>query len=251
MSSNRNGKGEGNVIDKKNPLSLYHQLKQIISDKIQEGEWKVGDKIPSETELCEQYEVSRITARRALTELEHGGMIERKTGKGTFVKFSGISQELNRFYSFTNEVKLRGYTPSSKLLALDIITPDEEVRTSLNLAADEKVYLIKRLRMANNETIVIDRSYLPCRLFPGLDQYDFEKSSLYETLSEQYNTVANTAEETIDAVLINKEEADLLEIKKNSPCLLIKRIAYFGELPIEFNYRIVNRDKYKYKIVLK
>ncbi|MFC4596738.1 GntR family transcriptional regulator [Cohnella hongkongensis] len=239
------------MIDKNNPLSLYHQLKQIISNKIQEGEWKVGDKLPSEAELCDLYQVSRITARRALSELEHEGMIEKKTGKGTFVRFSGINQELNRFYSFTNEVKRRGYTPSSKQLSLERVFPDNEVRLALTLPEGEQVYLIKRLRMADNEAIVIDRSYLPCRLFPGLDQYDFGRRSLYETLSEVYNVAANMAEETIDAVLISKEEADLLDIKKNSPCLLIKRIAYFGTLPVEFNYRIVNRDKYKYKIQLK
>ncbi|MBP1993865.1 GntR family transcriptional regulator [Paenibacillus eucommiae] len=239
------------MIDKNNPLSLYHQLKQILLNKIEAGEWKVRDKLPSEAELCEQYEVSRITARRALAELEHEGVIERKSGKGTFVKFSGINQELFRFYSFTDEVKRRGFTPSSAVLAMETITPEEEVRLALKLNEEDKVYLIKRLRMANNEKIVVDRSYLPCKLFAGLDQFDFGQVSLYETLKGHYHIAPNIAEEVIDAILIHKEEADLLEIKKNSPGLLIKRITYFNELPIEFNYRVVNRDKYKYKVILK
>ncbi|CAH0119238.1 HTH-type transcriptional repressor NagR [Paenibacillus sp. CECT 9249] len=239
------------MLDKKNPLSLYIQMKQIIMNKINDGEWKVGDKIPSETELCEQYNISRITARRAMTELEHEGLIERKPGKGTFVKFAGISQELSKFYSFTEEMKIRGFTPSSKLIDIEVVYPDEEIRTALSMDIQEKVYLIKRLRLANGEIIVIDRSYLPCKLFPELEQYDFEQHSLYQTLQEQYGIVANVAEETIDAILINKENADLLEINKNTPGLLIKRVTYSDETPIEFNHRIVNRDKYKYKVVLR
>lgn len=239
------------MIDKNNPLSLYHQLKQILLNKIQNGEWKVKDKLPSEAELCDLYEVSRITARRALAELEREGVVERQTGKGTFVKFSGIDQELFRFYSFTDEVKRRGFSPSSKLLEMKTITPEEEVRTALKLTEEDQVYSIKRLRLADNEVIVLDRSYLPCKYFTGLERFDFNESSLYETLKEHYNMAPNVAEEVIDAILIRKEEAELLAIKKNSPGLLIKRTTFCNDLPIEYNYRIVNRDKYKYKVVLK
>jgi GntR family transcriptional regulator len=239
------------LIDKNNPLSLYHQMKQIVLDKINIGEWKPGDKIPTETELCDQYNISRITARRALTELENEGWVERKPAKGTFVKFPGISQELSKFYSFTEEMQRLGHTSSSKQLRMDILTPSDEVRQALKLELKECVYLLKRLRQANGETIIIDHSYLPCKLFPGIERYNFEKCSLYETLKQSYNIVANVAEETIDAVLFTREEAELLEIKKNTPGLLIKRITYSNDIPIEFNYRLVNRDKYKYRVILR
>lgn len=239
------------MIDKKNPLALYLQVKQIMLSKINDGDWKVGDKIPSETELCEQYNISRITARRAMAELEQDGLIERKPGKGSFVKFKGISQELSKFYSFTEEMKLQGYTPNSRLISIDEVYPDEEIRSALNMEIEEKVYLIKRLRLADGEIIVIDRSYLPRSLFPELDKFDFEQHSLYQILKDHYGVDANMAEETFDAILVNKEDAEFLGTRRNAPALLIKRVTYSGDIPIEYNHRIVNRDKYKYKVVLR
>src|SRR5438093_1049274 len=103
-------------------------MKQIILDKITSGEWKPGDKIPTETEFCDQFNISRITARRAMAELKNEGWIERKPAKGTFVKLPGISEDLSKFYSFTEEMQRLGHTPSSKQLGKNRVIPSDEVR---------------------------------------------------------------------------------------------------------------------------
>lgn len=136
------------MIDRTNPIPMYLQVKNELEQMIKSGELKSGDRIFSESELCDMYSISRITAKKSLDDLVTDGYVYRIQGRGSFVKGPKIDHRLTNFYSFTEEVKARGMTPSSVILNAEIITPDDEVKENLNLGADEKVYYIRRLRLA-------------------------------------------------------------------------------------------------------
>lgn len=197
------------MIDRTNPIPMYLQVKNELEQMIKSGELKSGDRIFSESELCDMYSISRITAKKSLDDLVTDGYVYRIQGRGSFVKGPKIDHRLTNFYSFTEEVKARGMTPSSVILNAEIITPDDEVKENLNLGADEKVYYIRRLRLANDAVIVLDHSFIPCSLCAHLTKEDLTNHSLYEMLSMQ-GVVPDKAVECFLAVGLDETEADLL-----------------------------------------
>lgn len=238
------------MIEKKSPVPAYYQVKMEILQKIKSNEWKVGDQLPTNMEFCDLFGVSRITIHRALSDLEADGYIYRIQGKGCFVKFKEINQSMNQFYSFTEEITKMGYVPSAIFLDLKLIPASTEVREALDLEVGENVYLLERLRLADEVIIVYDRSYIPEKLIPGFNKDMVREGSLYKALREYYHISPNGADETIEALSISEPDAIKMRLKKNQPVLLVKRICQDNERKIEFNYRIVNSSVYKYRVRL-
>lgn len=239
------------MLERKNGEAIYSQVKKDIIFKISHELYKVGDKLPTNMELCDIYDVSRITINRALQELEAEGYIEKHQGKGCYVKFKEIKQNISNFYSFTEELKKMGKKPSSKLISLKLMKPDAEVAQMLGIDPKEKVYRLKRLRLADDAIVAFDRSYIPEKYIPSFNEGMLINSSLYEALENYYGFKPNHSEETIEAILVDDYDAEKLDIAKNSPVLLVKRVSYYNDKKIEFNYRIVNSKVFKYKMSLK
>lgn len=237
-------------IDRNSPVAIYFQIKEDIESKIASNILKEGDKLPTEKELCKQYGVSRITIRRALQELENDDMVKSIQGKGAFVSSSSIKQDLTMFYSFSDEIIKRGFVPSSIFVQLSLETPSNVIKKALELDEDEKVYMLMRIRMADNHMIALDRSYFSEKRFKDFDKKYLANGSLYEAFDKYYGVKANTAVEEIESVPIPKEDAEIIGAKENSPYLLVKRISMANDLPIEYNYRLVNTKNYKYRIKL-
>lgn len=237
------------MIDRTNPIPMYLQVKNELEQMIKSGELKSGDRIFSESELCDMYSISRITAKKSLDDLVTDGYVYRIQGRGSFVKGPKIDHRLTNFYSFTEEVKARGMTPSSVILNAEIITPDDEVKENLNLGADEKVYYIRRLRLANDAVIVLDHSFIPCSLCAHLTKEDLTNHSLYEMLSMQ-GVVPDKAVECFLAVGLNETEADLLGEKVGTASLKVCRKTYCKDRLIEYNYRFYRGNQYCYTVEL-
>jgi len=108
-----------NLLDEKSPVPLYHQLSQILREKIEQEEWKEGEQIPTELELCEEFGLSRGTVAQALRELEDEGLVYRKQGRGTFVAEKKLSLDLSHFYSFARDMEARGQRFYSKILRME------------------------------------------------------------------------------------------------------------------------------------
>jgi GntR family transcriptional regulator len=239
------------LLDEKLPVSLYHQLKEILFTKINGNEWPVDSKIPTERQLCEMYKVSRITVRQALDELEKEGYLYRKQGKGTFVTTPKIEQRLSCFYSFSEEIKKMGFTPGAEILKFFIEAAGEEVAERLQIDKDAQVYSIKRLRLANNEPFAVETSYVPCDCCPGLKSEEISKNGLYNTMKNKYGVIPYEAMEVFEAVIIGKEDACYLRTGKTSPGIQLERLTSAGERPIEYCKSIIRGDRYKYKVVLR
>src|SRR5690349_24938010 len=107
------------------PLPRYYQLKEIIRERIMAGEWEPGALIPSERELCEQYGISRMTARQSITELVNEGYLYREQGKGTFVAQPKITQSLTTLTSFTEDMKARAQRPITRVLSREMYPADQ------------------------------------------------------------------------------------------------------------------------------
>ena len=239
------------LLNEKSPVALYHQLKNILLQKIADKEWAKGQKIPSEFELCEQYGVSRITVRQALAELEKEGYLVRKQGKGTYVTIPAIEQNLMSFYSFTEEFRKKGFEPRSELLEFNLQVCSSEIRLQLNLDQSEpRAYYIKRLRYADNLLIAIESTYLPADLFPDLKEEDLKKTPLYDLMRNTYGIIPNTAEESFGAALIGEKEAFYFGVGKGSPALDIERKTYSNQRCIEYTKGTICGDRFRYSIKL-
>lgn len=237
------------MIDRTNPIPMYLQVKNELEQMIKSGELKSGDRIFSESELCDMYGISRITAKKSLDDLVADDYVYRIQGRGSFVKGPKIDHRLTNFYSFTEEVKSRGMTPSSVILNAEIITPDQEVAENLNLGTNDKVYYIRRLRMADNAVIVLDHSYIPCTLCAHLTKEDLTNHSLYEMLNMQ-GVVPDKAVECFLAVGLGEREADLLGEKVGTASLKVCRKTYSKDRLIEYNYRFYKGNQYCYTVEL-
>lgn len=204
---------------------MYFRIQQNILDQIQRGLLKPGQQLPTEAELAQQYQVSRITAKRALDELVREGRAFRRQGRGTFVAQTRI-RDISGFGSFSDDMRARGLTPGAQVLVCQEIEPDAAIRARLRLAQIEPVYLLKRLRLADGEPAAVETAYLPCRLCPGLVNDDLNHGSLYAILKEKYQIAPTWADAEIEAARAAKEEAALLKLKVGMPVLIARRITF-------------------------
>ncbi|MGX8700432.1 GntR family transcriptional regulator [Caproiciproducens sp.] len=230
-------------------IPIYYQLKEILISKIRDGEYALGDKVPSETELCNTFQVSRITAKRTLDEMVHEGYIERIPGRGSFVCHTHIEHALSQFYSFTEEVKRLNMTPSAHILNLERIKPGKELNKLLNLNGENVIY-IRRQRLANNRVIALDHSFIPEKFYGEIDKEDLLENSLYKIL-ERNGCRPDRAVESFMAASLSREEAELLSMKEGEAALKVTRHAFHGKETVEYNYRYYKNDCYTYSIELK
>jgi GntR family transcriptional regulator len=238
-------------IEKNSPLSLYYQLKQIIIDMIDKRELMENDRLPTEQELCDKYDISRATVRQALKDLENEDYIYKIQGKGTFVSPSRFQQDLLKFYSFTDEMKKTGKTPTSQVSDFKIISPDNKIAGILNLDRDKKVYEFTRLRLADDEPMMLENTYIPYELFPEITKEKLEMTPLYDILINEYGVVFSKAEESFRPTLLTEEEAEKLNYIKGGPAILLERITYnSNRRVIEYTKSVARGDKFKYHVVL-
>jgi GntR family transcriptional regulator len=228
------------------PVPMYFRIQQAILEQIQQGMLRPGQQLPTEAELSQQYQVSRITAKRALDELVRQGRAFRQQGRGTFVAQTRI-RDISGFGSFSADIKARGMVPGSQVLQFDEVKPEPEVREHLRLAEGENVYLLKRLRLANGEPQAVETAYLPCRLFPGLIAEAMTDKSLYAVLAEKYQSVPTWADAEIEARVATKEEAALLKMEAGKPVLAAQRVTFAANYDvIETVYSIYRGDRFTF-----
>ncbi|TCS81827.1 GntR family transcriptional regulator [Tepidibacillus fermentans] len=238
------------VIDKESRIPLYYQLMEIIIDEIESGKLRENDQIPSERELCEKYDISRATVRQAIQELEKEGYLYKQHGKGTFVSPKEFKQDLLHFYSFTEEMKKLGKTPTSRVIKFEVIESDAKIAKKMNISIGDIVYKFIRLRLADQQPMMLETTYLPYQRFPNVKQSDLEQKALYDILTERFNVSFIKAEESFQSVNTRKHEAQLLEYEENRPSMMIERTTFDKIGIIEYTVGIARGDRFKYRVVL-
>ncbi len=233
------------------PVPIYYQIKQDILEKILSGELNPEDKIPSEEKLAQQYSISRMTARHAVTELVNDGHLYRVHGKGTFVSRPRVEKSFAYLTGFATDMVNKGYRPSSKVLHMARIRPDREVAGALHMKPREEVYEIVRIRMANEKPLAYQKTYLPVRLFPDLDRFDFAQNSLYQTLADEYGTEPEYAQQRMDGRNVRGEIARSLGVKEGAAVLFAERVAFMDNgKPMEIVYSWYRGDKFVFEVTL-
>lgn len=235
-------------IDHTSKLPLYELIEENFRQLILSEKLKIGDPIPPEEELSECYGVSRMTVHHALGDLARQGWIVRRQGIGTFVKTVVSTRIAPSMLSFTEQMRAIGRTPSSRIVAIQVIPASGEIAGHLNIHADEPVIKLTRIRMADGDPILLESTYLSQAHFPGLENANvLETQSLYEYLDVHYGAKVVTMDQTLEPVLLSSTDAALLEAEPASPAILSEIIAYGSDRrPIEYSWSVTSSAKCKF-----
>ncbi len=238
------------MFDDRSPIPLYHQLKTILEGQINSEKLKPGDKIPSEKELCDRYNISRTTVRQALNELVNVGKLIRVQGRGTFVSRSIIKKPYYRLAGFTGEMKHLGHKVHSKVLKQEMTVPPEDITQKLQLRKNEPAVLIKRLRFADDNGVQgLDISYLPFKRFEGLLHEDLENNSLYELLIMKYETIPTRGIQQVKAIRCPLEYNQLLNLEVGEPVIYFREVIFDQKnIPVEHAENVYRGDRYTFYV---
>ncbi len=201
----------------------YKQLIRYVGSAIRTGELAPDTQLPPERLLAELADVSRVTIRKAIGALAAEGLLEQRWGAGTFVRGTAqkLEQSLSSLISFSENIRLRGQTPSSVVLNRGLYMPDRDEFLMLGLTSSSRVARIKRLRFADETPLAIETSTLPADVLPDPTVV---QTSLYEVLQER-GCAPVRAVQHVSAQNLSAEDAELLRLKPGDAVLNIQRTA--------------------------
>jgi GntR family histidine utilization transcriptional repressor len=225
------------------PLPPYARIKQHIVDRIESGEWGVNEQVPSENQLAAQFEVSRMTARRAILELTQDGILVRSQGLGTFVAEQKPALPVLEVRNIAEEIAQRGHRYSNRVLQLERVSAPEGVATALALTIDKSVYHSLILHLDNEVPVQLEERYVNPRCAPDYVEQDFSR----ETPNAYLSRIAplTSVEHTIEAILSDARVAGHLGLKSPQACLQVLRRTWSGEDVVTFARLIHPGDRYR------
>jgi GntR family transcriptional regulator len=223
---------------------LYVQIQEYIAELVLSGKLAPETKLPSERELSTDLGVSRMTVRRSITELVNEGMLERRHGSGTYVARPRVTYNARELISYVQALKARGIATSSQLLEFGQVPASRRLAENLKTDIGMPLYRVTLLRLANRVPFVVERAFFPCSRLPDLEEYDLEKTNLYDLLTEGYRIQFARIAQTFEAVSANETIAQQLRVPDGFPLLMVTRIvSRQGDcLPVEFAQDFLRSD---------
>ena len=204
----------------------------------------VGTAIPSERQLSADLGVSRLTLRAALDDLAREGYLVRRRGSGTYVQHPKISQELT-ITSFSDDMRRRGMVPGSRTLSMSTILAGARLGRSLNVSPSEQIVVVKRLRLADGESMAIETLHIPESLVPGLTPKALT-GSFYDLLRDRYGVQIAEGIQAIEPTVTNEEESEVLGVPLHSPAFLFERTSRDDAgRTVEFVQSVYRGDRYR------
>lgn len=199
----------------------YIKIKNYFIEKINNGFYEEDSLLPSERNLSIKFNVSRMTARKAVDQLVKEGYVERIERKGTYVKKNKIIQNSSVLSGFSSMLKRQGYKSNKSIIIENKeLTADKDLAEKLNIKPNEKVSLIGRIRCIEDEPLAVEYAYLPSKMFPGILDIDFSQRSLYETIENVYNTKIFSGEQIISVGFSDEKISKYLEIENGYPVVI-------------------------------
>lgn len=218
----------------------YVEVREFLHS-IATQELRPGDPVPSERELCDRFGVSRMTVRQAVDALVVDGLLQRVQGSGTFVARPKVDLQV-RLTSFSEEMRRRGMVPSVRSLRAEEIPAGGRVAHALEITPGDSVVHLHQLRLADEEPMSVEHTWLPAALVPGLID-DGSPASLYGEL-EARGLLPTWGEDTVDAGDADQEEAKLLGIPTGRSVLRISRRAFNADVAVEYSRSMYRSDRY-------
>ncbi|MBC5997379.1 GntR family transcriptional regulator [Romboutsia ilealis] len=240
------------LVDKDSSIPLHIQLSYIIKDMIDNEELKEGDSIIPERELCNIQSVSRMTVNKAIVGLVSEGILYRVQGKGTFVSKKKEKYQFSNVKGFTQVMREKGVKIKTDILSFEKELPSQFVKDKLNINDDTtKIYKVVRLRYIEDDPFGIEIAYISDNMCNNLKKEMLVNKSLYDVLHKDYNYIIKKANQTIEPIILSKEESEILKIEEKSLALRLHRNSYEENgHPIEYTISIFRSDKYQYEIAL-
>lgn len=227
---------------------LYKQLSAIIRSEIDNEILKKGEKIPTEQELSQKYNVSRITVRNALEELTKEDYLVRKQGCGTFVSSGKVKKPLAKFQSFSQMCKSLDIVPGAKVIRCVIEEPTPEERRELEIEEGGKMLVIERIRYADGVPVSVELTKYSEK-YSQLLYENLNDNSIFQILKEHYGVVANAGDRVLELVFASYEIAKYLNIPEDYPLLSISgTISDSQKGPIYISKQLIRGDKFKFMI---
>lgn len=233
-------------------MSKYKEIAEDIRKGILDGRYNPNEQLPLEKEMCKYYNVSRITIKKAVDELVSDGLVVKRRGAGTFVKaFDNSDVE-----EFSMSKQFCGFTESnkdkkvkSKIINFEVIHPTEEIATKLKITCDDFVYYIIRVRYADDEAYVVEYTYMPIGVIPGIKN-DILHKSIYNYIENELNLKIKSAHKTIRAIVPSECEKEYLSIDSDTPILEIEQIGFLDNgQPFEYSISHHRGDKAEFRSV--
>jgi GntR family transcriptional regulator len=203
----------------------YYEIEQALRARI--AELQPNEPLPSDAMLCEEFGVSRMTARNAVQRLVQEGIVYRVPGRGTFVAEPPVHRQAGNLLSFTEEMRRRGRAPSSKVLAREVREPGPSEASWLQLGAGDKVIVLRRLRLADDEPVAVEEAVFPAApaLISLLESADLEHRSLHDTLVHS-GRIPTQGRARLGAEPATPEDALLLDVSEGAALLVEKRVIH-------------------------
>jgi len=227
---------------------VYLQMREIVRNKIETGEYPPGTAIPSECELAETYGINRQTVRKAIDALVNEGLLKRVAGKGVYVLGQKVERDLDELQGFTQTMLDRHVTPSVKVVSKVLRRAGEKYSLMFGISACDDIYYIKRLCYADKEPVSLEEIFIPHYLVPKIEGIDLSVFSVYE-IYDMYGIKLEWARQTLDIVHLEAHDAKLLGIDVRHPVLLFECTTYDdkGRI-IEFNRNYARDDKCRFSV---
>jgi DNA-binding GntR family transcriptional regulator len=229
----------------------YLQIYEYLHGIIRRNRIAFGDKLPTEMELAEKFNVTRMTVRKAFDRLVVEEMVVRKRGQGTFL----VSKTPKEFIygldittGFFKDIRNYGLQPSSKTLKVEVVNADQKIIRLLELAGNLKVISMLRIFYADDEPMMIEKNYMSHDEFKDLLKVDLS-GLRYPVLKEKYNIVPHHANQSFKAVLCDQESMSLFGFSDHQACVELEFAVYdASNVPIEVGYYLYRGDRYKFNI---
>lgn len=237
------------MIDKNSPIPLYYQIAEQLREQIAAGELASGTRLTAERELSEQLGVSRMTVRQAINYLQRDGLVVVQHGVGAFVAQPKHTYDALHLLGFSEEMSRRGDRVESTVLEQTLVPASTRVASHLALADKALVLKIVRLRKVNQEPVLLETSFLPAALCPGLEAIDLALNSLYSLLETRYGLHLQHTQQTMECVSANEYEQALFGIRPGMAMILLEGVT-FGDrdLPVEYFKAVYRGDRCKFQL---
>lgn len=208
---------------------LYVQIQEYIAELILSGKLLPESKIQSEREISEDLGVSRMTVRKAITELVSEGLLERRHGSGTYVAKPRVTYEARELVNSIQAMEDRNLSTASQLLEFSEVAASRRLAEQLQVEIGHSLYRVVILRFANRVPVIVERGFFPCSQCPDLEEWDLEKTPIFDLLLEVYGIKLGRISQTVEAVAAEETIAKQLRVEEGFPLLMLNRILYNAE----------------------
>jgi GntR family transcriptional regulator len=236
---------------KNRSIPLYYQLENILREKISSREYRPGDPFPTEDQLVQSYQVSRITVRQALGALEKDGLITRKRGKGSSVTENQTQLEPMKLTGMIEDVIAMGIKTKTKIINFGFVHPPKKVTESLKLDEDAKVLRVERVRQIKGLPISYTLSYIPSDLGKKISIKDLTFQPILNILEKKCKVKISRGFQIIEATVADSRIASFLDVMTGAPLLKIERTVFdIKNRPVEYISILYRSDRYHYSVEL-